>query len=75
MISLLITRIRAEGRFWVRWLCTGRYTVPMRVIPQKSRDKVVYTVGGDDGVTPEFTIAGPIMDEADRLQLTESNGA
>ena len=73
MISLLITRIRAEGRFWVRWLRTGRYTVPMRVIPPKSRDKLVYSVGGDDGATPQFDIADPIIQEAARLQLTEQS--
>ena len=70
LVRMIITRLRAHGRKWVRWINTGQYTQPQHVIPERHRQKHVIEVGGQDGAYPTYTIDKVIMEEAERLQLS-----
>ena len=69
MVSLLMSRLRAEGKRWVRWIEVGRLQTPRHEIPTRGRDKGVMSIGGDSGRDPVYEIARPILQEARSLEL------
>ena len=73
LISLLMTRLRADGARWARWIEVGRFQTPSHVIPLKGKDKGVISIGGDTGRDPTYEIARPIMQEAVRLGLMRAD--
>jgi hypothetical protein len=73
LISLLMTRLKADGSKWARWVEVGRFQTPSHVIPPKGRDKGVISIGGDTGRDPKYEIARPILLEAVRLGLMKAD--
>jgi hypothetical protein len=73
LLSLLMTRLRADGARWARWIEVGRFQTPSHVIPLKARDKGVISIGGDTGRDPAYAIARPILQEAVRLGLMRAD--
>ena len=63
--AMILSRLKAYGYGWRRWVETGQYTTEPRVIPKKHRDKKLIYQEADG----EYEIHGAIFELARKLQI------